>query len=317
MRTTRTQNHRRSVTLAWLAVLMTAVLVAPHPQLAAEQSSQKTFDSPGNAVQAMVLAAKAGDMNELMQIFGPESKAVLFSGDAVADRNTRQLAIQKYEEMHRLVTEPDKSVTLYIGAENWPFPIPLVNKNGAWLFDTAAGKKEILFRRIGRNEFATTDTLEMLVNAQKQYGSQTHDGDSVLQYAQKVLSDEGKHNGLFWKTSEGEPQSPIGPLVAKATAVGYKKTQDATPYHGYIYRVLLSQGKNAPGGAMNYLVDGKMTRGFAFLAYPVEYRNSGAMTFIVGKDGQVYEKDLGPRTAAVAKSMTSYNPDKTWNAAVD
>jgi hypothetical protein len=291
---------------------MTLLIVAPHPRLAAEQPSQKTFNSPSDAATAMIVAAKAGDTKALLEIFGPDSKAVLFSGDAVADRNTREQVIQKYDEMHRLVVEPDKSVGLYIGAENWPFPIPLIQKNGAWMFDTAAGKQEILYRRIGRNESSTLETLDVLVDAQKKYASQSHDGSAPGQYAQKVLSDEGKHNGLYWQAANGEPESLIGPLVARAAESGYSKKGSATPFHGYIYRVLLSQGSAAPGGAMSYLVGGKLTKGFAFVAYPAEYRNSGVMTFIVGKDGQTYQKDLGPQTATIAASMKDYNPDKTW-----
>jgi hypothetical protein len=306
---------RRLATLFWLTVFVAAFASVAVRQLAAQQPSQKTFDSPGKAALAMFLAAKAGDPNELMLIFGPQAKSLLSSGDEVADKNDRQRIVNKYQEMNRLVVEPDKSVTLYIGAENWPFPIPLVNKNGSWFFDTAAGKKEILFRRIGRNENDTVDTLEALVSAQKQYASQPHDGDTVKQYAQKILSDDGMHNGLFWKTAEGEPQSPIGPLIAEAAQQGYKKKEGPTPFHGYFYRVLRSQGKAAPGGAMDYMTNNRMTRGFAFLAYPAEYRNSGVMTFIVGRDGKVYQKNLGPQTTKIAPAMTTYNPDTSWTVA--
>src|SRR5262245_6405298 len=305
---------RRLATLLWLAVLVASITSLTIRQLAA-QTSQRTFDSPGKAVQAMVLAAKTGDTNELMQIFGPDAKEVLFSGDPVADKNNRDQLVQKYQEMRRLVVEPDKSVTLYVGAENWPFPIPLVNKKGAWYFDTAAGKQEILFRRIGRNETETIDTLQSLVDAQKEYESQPREGDT-RQFAQKLLSDEGRHNGLYWKSAPGQPLSPIGPLIADAAQEGYKKNPNGpTPFHGYIYRVLLRQGKDAGGGAMDYVKNGKLTRGFAIIAYPVDYRNSGVMTFIVGKDGVVYQKDLGPRTASIAAATTEYNPDKSWQVA--
>lgn len=303
---------KRPATLFWLAVLVVSLTSLTIRQLAAQQPSQRTFDSPGKAVQAMVLALKAGDTNELMQILGPNAKEVLFSGDPVADKNNRNQVVEKYEEMRRLVVEPDKSVTLYIGAENWPFPIPLVKSKGDWYFDTGAGKQEILFRRIGRNETDTVDTLQSLVDAQKEYESQPRDGD-VRQFAQKFLSDEGKHDGLYWKSAPGQPLSPMGPLIADAAQEGYKKKANGpTPFHGYIYRVLFSQGKNAPGGAMDYMTKGKLTRGFALVAYPADYRNSGVMTFIVGKDGVVYQKDLGPRTASIAVAMTQYNPDKSW-----
>ena len=304
---------RRLATLFWLTALVASFGTLTLRQLVAQAPSQKTFNSAGEAVVAMVLAAKAGNTKALMQIFGPQAKEVVFSGDPVADKSNRERILEKYQEMKRLVTEPDESVTLYIGAENWPFPIPLVNKNGAWFFDTAKGKKEILFRRIGRNENGTIDTLRSLVDAQKEYKSQPRDSDNVKQYAQKLLSDEGKHNGLYWKSSEGQPESPIGPLIAAAAHEGYKKGNGPTPFHGYIYRALNSQGANAPGGAMNYMTNGHLTAGFAYVAYPAEYRNSGVMTFIVGKDGRVYEKDLGPRTASIAAAMTQYNPDKSWS----
>jgi len=206
-------------------------------------------------------------------------------------------------------------VTLYIGSENWPFPIPIVQKNKVWFFDTAKGKQEVLYRRIGRNESFTIGTLRTLVDAQKEYASTTHDQDNTKQYAQKILSDEGKHNGLYWKAGPGEPVSPIGPLIAQATRTGYEKEAKPVPFHGYYYRVLMSQGKDAPGGAMSYMTNGKLTKGFAFIAYPAEYRNSGVMTFIVGKDGQVYQKDLGPNTASLAANMNEFNPDKTWSVA--
>jgi Protein of unknown function (DUF2950) len=303
----------RLAILFWLTALVASFALLPIQQLAAQHQSQRTFKSPGEAAMAMFTAAKAGDHNELMQIFGPDAKDLLSSGDAVADKNEREQIVKKYEQMHRLVTEPDKTVVLYLGAENWPFPIPLVEKNNTWFFDTASGKKEVLYRRIGRNESFTIGTLEALVDAQKEYASQPRDSSNVKQYAQKFMSDEGKHNGLFWKAPAGQTQSPIGPLVANAAHQGYeKKGVSPIPFHGYIYRILESQGKDAAGGAMSYMTDGKMTRGFAFVAYPAEYRNSGVMTFIVGQDGRVYQKDLGPRTATIAANMKDYNPDKSW-----
>jgi len=213
--------------------------------------------------------------------------------------------------MHRLVREPDGTTTLYVGAENWPMPIPLVNKGISWYFDTAAGKKDILDRRVGRNEISTIHVCEQLVAAQKEYYA-AHNNE----YVQKFLSDNGQQDGLYWKAAEGQPQSPIGPLVAQAVAEGYTPTHDGaapTPYRGYYYRILTRQGAGAPGGAKSYIVNGKMIGGFAFIAYPAEYRSSGVMTFIVGADGVVYRKDLGPNTAAIAKAMKTYNPDPSWN----
>jgi hypothetical protein len=300
---------------AWVMGLLVAFTPLTLRQLDARQAAQKTFDSPGKAAAALFAAAKSGNDEDLLMIFGPQGREILSSGDPVYDRNNRSQFIQKYEEMNRLATQPDKSVTLYIGSENWPFPIPLVEKSGAWSFDTANGKREILFRRIGRNEDFTTDTLQALVEAQKDYASQTHDQDVVKQYAQRVISNEGKHDGLYWKAGEGAPQSPIGPLIAEAARQGYAKQAGPTPFHGYLYRILFSQGKNAPGGAMNYMTNGKLTKGFAFVAYPAEYRNSGVMTFIVNQSGQVYQKDLGQNTASIAASMKDYNPDKSWQPA--
>jgi Protein of unknown function (DUF2950) len=296
-----------------LIVLVTAVFAVTMTVFPAQAPQQETFQSPAQAVQAMYEAAKSNDTNALIRIFGPQSKDLLSSGDASADAQDRQRVVRKYEEMHRLVTDEDKSVKLYIGAENWPFPIPLVEKNGVWSFDTAAGKNEVLYRRIGRNEFATIDVLGALVQAQKEYYSVPRDGATLKQYAQKFFSDSGRQNGLYWKTAEGEPLSPIGPLIAEASKTYTKAKQGPAPFHGYYYRMLKAQGKDAPGGAMSYMSNGKMIRGFAIAAYPATYRNSGVMTFIVGADGMIYEKDLGPQTASTARSMTLFNPDRTWN----
>jgi hypothetical protein len=214
--------------------------------------------------------------------------------------------------MHRFVKEPDGSVTLYIGAENSPTPIPLEMKEKLWFFDGQAGKKEILFRRIGRNELSAIRVCEELVAAQKEYFAMQHN-----EYARQIFSDGGQHNGLYWEVSDGEPQSPIGPLVASAVADGYVKDKAGppTPYHGYLFHVLTRRGKYAPGGAKSYIVNGKMTDGFAFVAYPAEYRSSGVMTFIVNQDGVVYQKDLGRKTNALGKAMQEYSPDSGWRKA--
>ena len=208
--------------------------------------------------------------------------------------------------MHRLVMEPNGKTMIYIGAENWPTPIPLVHKGDLWYFDTAAGKQEILYRRIGKNELAVIQVSRELVDAEKEYYSQPHDGDSGNQYARKLSSDPNKHDGLYWKTVSGEKESPIGPFVASAAT---------EPFQGYYFRVLTGQGEKVRGGARSYIVDGKMTRGFAFLAYPAQYRVSGVMTFIVDQDGIVYEKDLGTGTREIAKTLTRYDRDATWRKA--
>jgi hypothetical protein len=278
----------------------------------AQQRGQKTFSSPEAAGAVLVAAAQANDEKAMLEILGPDAKEVVSSGDATEDAENHANFAKKYQEMHRFVKEPDGSTVIYIGAENWPAPIPLVSKGNAWYFDTEAGKKEILFRRIGRNEMWTIHICEELVAAQKEYYSAQNN-----QYAQQIFSDEGQRNGLYWKAAEGEPQSPIGPRVAEAVAEGYVKGQAGppTPYHGYLYHVLTRQGKDALGGAKSYVVNGKMTEGFAFVAYPAEYRSSGVMTFIVNADGVVYQKDLGKKTEALGKAMKGYDLDSSWQKA--
>jgi hypothetical protein len=279
----------------------------------AQQPGQKTFSSADDASSALVTAAQSNDEKAMLSILGPDGKQIVSSGDDAEDAQSRANFVQKYQEMHRLVKEPDGTTTLYIGAENWPTPIPLVNKGAAWYFDTDAGKQEILFRRIGRNEMSTIHVFQELVAAEKEYSAQHGE------YAQKISSDEGQHNGLYWKSADNEPQSPIGPLVATACVEGNANNRDSapTPYRGYHYRILTSQGKNGPGGAKSYIANGKMTGGFAFVAYPAEYRSSGVMTFIVADDGVVYQKDLGKKTEALAKAMKQYNPDSKWQKAVE
>jgi len=280
---------------------------------AAQEPGQKTFASAAEASHALVAALKAEDQSALLNILGPGAKDIVSSGDAVEDKNHRDEFVQKYHQMHRLVMEPDGKTTLYIGAENWPTPIPLAHKGSLWYFDTAAGKQQILYRRIGKNEMAVIQVCHELVDAQKEYYGQPHDGDSGSQYAQKFSSDPGKHNGLYWQASAGEGESPIGPLMASAAAEGYPADLQPQPFQGYYFRILTA--KKATNGADSYIVDGKMTRGFAFLAYPADYRSSGVMTFIVGDDGIVYEKDLGRRTPEIAKKLTRYDRDAKWRKA--
>ena len=280
----------------------------------ARQGNEKTFPSPGAAVLALHDAVKANDNQALIGILGSNAGPILHTGDEVADKNMATNFIRRYDQMHRVIIEPDHTVTLYVGAENWPLPIPIVqNTNGGWYFDTEAGKKEVLYRRIGTNENDAIDTLHGMVDAQYDYASELRNGEKTKHYAQSFLSEDGKQNGLYWKTSADEAPSPIGPQLVQATSEGYNPQRDQqTPFHGYYYRILTRQGPGAKGGARDYMVDGKLTKGFAFVAYPAEYRNSGVMTFIVGKDGVVYEKDLGPETAQLAAAITEYNPDKTW-----
>ncbi len=296
-----------------LPILAAVILTACFPiRSMAQQPGQHTFSSPEDASNAFVTAAQNNDEKAMLDILGPDGKQIVSSGDEAEDAEGRANFVRRYQEMHRLVKEPDGTTTLYIGAENWPTPIPLVNKGNSWYFDTAAGKNEILYRRVGRNELSAIRVCQELVAAEKEYYSTQHN-----EYAQKTLSDEGQHNALYWKAGEGEPQSPVGPLVASAFAEDTAKSQAGapTPYRGYYYRLLTSQGKNGPGGAKSYIVNGKMAEGFAFLAYPAEYRSSGVMTFIVNEDGVVYEKDLGEKTAALAKAMKEYNPTSSWQKA--
>jgi len=300
-----------SRTLPWIAgglVLVFSVLGF------AQQNGEKTFATPGDAVLALYNAAKANDAQALSAIFGSNAQKILHTGDDVADKNALANFIRRYNEMHRVVIEPDGTVTLYLGADNWPTPIPIVkNSSGAWYFDTEAGMKEILYRRVGTNENDAIDTLHTLVEAQREYAASMHDGDQTKHYALKFISTAGKQDGLYWKTDDNQPPSPIGPLIADAAGQGYTAQQgQQTPFHGYYYRMLTKQGAAAKGGARDYLVNGQLARGFAFIAYPAEYRNSGVMTFIVNQDGVVYENDLGPDTAKLGAEMTEYNPDKTW-----
>jgi hypothetical protein len=276
---------------------------------AAQQKGQKTFPTPEEAVQALATAAQSNDTTAMLSILGPEGKQIVSSGDPTEDAENHANFAKKYQEMHRIVKEPDGTAVLYIGAENWPGPIPLVNKGNIWYFDTAAGEAEIVYRRVGRNELSTIRVCQELVAAQNEY----FHGHNA--YAPQIYSDEGQHNGLYWKAAASEPQSPIGPLVAAAVAEGYVKGQAGppTPYRGYLYHVLTRQGKHAPGGAKNYIVNGKMIEGFAFVAYPAEYRSSGVMTFVVNSDGVVYQKDLGKKTESVGKAMKEYNIDSSWH----
>jgi hypothetical protein len=292
--------------LAVIAVVLTSCLSI---HSAAQQPGQRTFSSPEDAGSALFMAIQSNDEKAMLDILGRDGKQIVSSGDEAEDTETRAKFVQEYQQLHRLVKEPDGTTTLYIGAENWPTPIPLVNKGSSWYFDTDAAKQEILFRRIGRNEMSTIRVCQELVAAQKEYYASQHN-----EYAQKILSDEGQHNGLYWKAADGEPKSPIGPLVASAVAGSDAKTQNSAPipFRGYFYHIVARQGKNEPGGAKSYVVNGKMTEGFAFVAYPAEYRSSGVMTFEVDQDGVVYEKDLGKKTEARAKSMKECNPDSTW-----
>jgi hypothetical protein len=301
----------------WWAILMTAVffsLVMPGLSLA-ETVKQRTFASPEEAVKAMVEALKSNDLKALEAIFGPGSQDLLISGDPVADQSGREQFLKLYGEKSRLEETADK-VVLSVGDEDWPLPIPILKEDTLWRFDAKEGMDEILARRIGRNELSTIQVCLAYVDAQREYAFKNRDTDGLLVYAQAFRSDPGKKNGLYWEAKEGDEQSPLGPLVAMAQEEGYisgkKPSGEPTPYHGYYYRILKGQGKNASGGAYDYIVKGKMIGGFALVAYPAQYETSGIMTFIVNHDGIVCQKDLGENTEKVAQAMELFNPDGTW-----
>jgi hypothetical protein len=298
-------------------VVLALWALVPFPLAIAQQPGQKTFSTPEEASHALFLAVQKDDEIGLSGILGPDARQLISSGDDIEDESNRTEFTQKYQEMHRLVNEPDGTTTLYVGTDNWPTPIPLVNKAGAWFFDTDAARTEILLRRISRNELTTIRVCHGLVAAQKEYYSRPHDADSVQQYAQRFVSSQGGHNGLYWWQADDEFESPISAIVADAGSGRFANGlgHELIPLHGYYFRILTGQGKDAPGGAEDYVENGKMTRGFAFLAYPAEYRSTGVMTFVVNQDGVVYRKDLGPNTSNLAKTMKEYNPDSTWQRA--
>jgi hypothetical protein len=293
----------------WFMLLALMVMFAGCNKTATP--SQPTFASPDDAGNGLLAAAKTGDLNTVQAIFGNDSKDIISSGDAVQDKATVATFVAGYNQMHRWRKMPDGSQVLLIGAVNFPFPIPLKkNDAGQWLFDTAAGKDEIVRRRIGRNELAVIDVCDALGDAQADYYSRPQGNK---QYALKFISDSGKQNGLYWESPEGQPKSPLGPLLAYATAEGYSaKPAEHAPFHGYYFRMLTKQGANAPSGAKDYVVNGKMVGGFAFVAYPAEYGNSGVMTFMMSQDGVLVQKDLGKTTTETASAISEFNPDGSW-----
>jgi len=281
--------------------------------------SYETFATPDEAGDALLQAAKSGDQNQVLAVFGPQAKNVIFSGDATQDKGAVDAYIQGYGTMHRWRKMPDGSQLLIVGADNFVFPIPLKKAaDGKWFFDAGAGEEEILRRRIGRNELAVIDVCYAIADAQAEYYSQPRNGESTQQFAQRFISDPGKQNGLYWESAQGQPPSPLGPLAAFATGEGYNVKPDAhVPFHGYYFKMLNSQTSNAPGGAKNYLANGKMTGGYALVAYPANYGNSGVMTFIINQDDVLLQKDLGKTTAQTAEAITTFDPDKSWSVVTD
>jgi hypothetical protein len=303
--------HRMEITT--LFILLAAIVSFLGCNKAAKPSFT-TFTSPDEAGKGLLDAANTGDQNALLAIFGTGSKDIISSGDAVQDKATVGAFVTGYEQMHRWRKMPDGSQVLLIGAQNFPFPIPLKkNDSGQWFFDTAAGGEEILRRRIGRNELSVIDVCGALAAAQADYYSRRLDG-STKQFALKFISDPGKENGLYWESPAGSPKSPLGPMLAYATSEGYSLKPNAhQPFHGYYFHMLTRQGSHAPGGAKDYLIGGKMVGGFAFVAFPAEYGNSGVMTFIMNQDGVLLQKDLGTATTQTASAMTEFDPDASWS----
>ena len=280
-------------------------------------SAQEAFKTPDEAASALVSAAKAGDMKALATVLGPDGDAIVSSGDKVADATTRQKFVTAYEAKHQISLDGEDKAIMVIGDQDYPLPIPIVRKNGMWRFDTVAGRDEILARRIGRNELDAIQSCLAYVDAQNDYAAKDRTGAGTGVYAQRIVSRPGKKDGLYWQTSQGEDPSPLGELIAEATAQGYRVGAGRTPYHGYYFKILTKQGAAAPGGELDYIVHGKMIGGFALVAYPAEYRNSGVMTFIVSHDGTVFQKDLGRNTAKLAPQISSFNPGKTWQRVSD
>ena len=290
------------------ALLCTAVSVA---------SAQQAFKTPDEAAAALVSAAKASDMKALATVLGPDGEDIVSSGDEVADAATRQKFVAAYDAKHQITLEGDNKAVMIIGPDDYPLPIPLTRKDGMWRFDTAAGRDEILARRIGKNELDAIQSSLAYVDAQNEYAEKDRTGVGVKTYAQRIISQPGKKDGLYWPTSVGEEASPLGEVVAQATRQGYRVGGGRTPFHGYYFKILTGQGPDASGGEQDYVVRGKMIGGFGLVAYPAEYGNSGIMTFIVNHKGTVFQKDLGPNTAKRAERMTEFNPDKSWTQVSD
>ncbi|MHC1729533.1 MAG: DUF2950 domain-containing protein [Syntrophobacteraceae bacterium] len=277
-----------------------------------KKAVQEEFRSPEEAVSAFLQSVKDKDSKRLLAILGPGGKDLVYSGDPVADRATGDLVVRLSEQQNRVIKTGERGAALEMGVGNWRFPIPIVEKNGKWRFDTRAGREEILNRRIGRNEFGAMAVCLAYVDAQQEYASHSHDGSSLLAYAQKFISEPGKQDGLYWETKQGEPKSPVGIFMANARHEGYRKSHKPTPFHGYFFKILKAQGKNASGGAYDYVVQGRMIGGFALVAYPAKYGASGIMTFMVNHEGVVYQKDLGPGTHSIARAIKVFDPDKSW-----
>jgi hypothetical protein len=297
---------RAKTPISILSAMLLAVLLVP-----GRVAAQESFTNAEAAAAALVEAAKSGDKKAVLAVLGPQGGQVITSGDVVADKAARARFIAAYDKKHAVTEDGDKA-TLIIGEEDFPFAIPIVRKDDRWSFDTKAGLDEVLRRRVGRNELSAIEVSRAYVQAQNEYAALNPEGEGPHSYAQKIVSSTGKKDGLYWPSAEGQPDSPLGDLFADASAEGYKPGAKPIPYHGYYYRILKRQGSGAPGGAFDYVVKGKMIGGFALVAYPATYGNSGIMTFMINHDGQVFEKDLGPQTGKAAAAIQVFEPDATW-----
>jgi hypothetical protein len=303
--------------LAWAASLARAADPAPSVTSAHPGYVQSTYASPEEAAAALAEAMRADERKQIWRVLGPGASKLVRSGDPVQDNDAREAFMAAYDKSVKFERSGDSKATLLVGSDDFPFPYPLVMKNNRWQFDAKQGDEQVLDRRIGRNELSAISVCLAYVDAQREYADLDHNGDGLLMYAQKLSSTPGTHDGLYWKTTEGEPPSPLGPLAASAHSQGYGKAGPGEPYHGYFYKILTGQGKSAPGGAYDYVVKGKMIGGFGLVAYPARWGNSGVMTFICNHDGVVYERNLGHETQTIASKMTLFNPDTTWQKSKD
>lgn len=286
--------------------------------VAQQAQAQTVFNSPEEAMKSLVAAAQADDQQKMFEILGPEGKDIINSGDEVADKNNRERFVKAYQEKVDIIKDKERA-SVVIGNDSYPMAIPIIKKGTGWVFDTQLGIQELLKRRIGRNELNAIRSCQAYVEAQREYASADRGMEGIIQYAQKFCSSEGKRDGLYWQTIEGQPPSPLGPFFVAASEEGYTPGQVCmiapTPYQGYHYKILTAQGKDAAGGAYNYVINGHMVAGFALAAWPAEYGVSGVMTFIVNQNGIVYEKDLGADTGKIAKAMMEYDPGPSWSRA--
>jgi hypothetical protein len=308
-------NNRKILLWTGTLVVLAGLFSSPVPAREKAQAvTQTTFESPDEAVQALVADVRDNNDAGLVAIFGPKSEDLISSGDKVADRNGRKRFLKAYAEKNFLERHDDKQMVLHIGKADYAFPIPIVRRNGRWIFDTLAGREEILNRRIGRNELRTIKVLYAYGDAQRDYAGRRQENGSTGQFARRLISTKGTHDGLYWPAGKGEKESPFGPLIARAGEAGYSGNlggKGAEPFNGYYFKILTAQGPHAVGGAFDYLVNGKLILGFGLVAYPARYGSTGVNTFIVNQEGVVYEKDLGDKTGEAA-AMTTFDPDNTW-----